>query len=301
MTEKTTKALIGIGVIGLAAYYYLNQQTEESTTLGGSGSFAGLGGLEEATGGALDNLAGTSESGISYNINLPEVDYSGLSNLINAPEAVEDSNTVITSKGDSEPVLTKKAATTAKDSTKAETSGSLSSSLAQVFGTEAQKTNERGDYYTTAAGGGAGAIKGQSLGQMALNLLTGKTASGKTVSSTLPTGASTAADPKYDLSGVDVKAVLEADKTKKEQMQTAINQTKIAAPSANPVTDVMSYLKSGGTLTNESTGATITAKTNTASSTTTKKQATTSTYKEGGQTKYKDASGKTHIVVKKKK
>ena len=236
--EKTIKSVIGIGAVSLAAYLAYTQLTgEESQSIGGSGTFSGLGGAESLT---EEGISGTSDSGVSYNINLPQVDTSGISALVSGGSSILDGGEVVTSGGSGDSVITgggevkvvssKKAAVNAGDSTKAETSGSLSSSLAQVFGTPAQKTNERGDYYTTAAGGGAGAIKGQSLGQMALNILTGKTSSGKSVPSSLPTGAYTASDPKYDLTGVDVKGILQADKTKKDAMTAAISQTKIAAP-----------------------------------------------------------------------
>lgn len=304
--EKTIKSAIGLGAVGIAAYLAYTQLfgAAENTTIGGSGSFSGLGGAESLTD---EGISGQSESGVSYNINLPQVDTSGISALMSGGSSILDSGdsgasgssggSVITGAGEIPIVTSKKSAVVSGDSTKAETSGSLSSSLAQVFGTEAQKTNERGDYYTTAAGGGAGAIKGKSLGEMALNLLTGKTASGASVSGSLPTGASTASNPAYDLSGVDVKAVLAADQAKKAQMSTAISQTKIGA--YTPVSDPLQALKDSGivkqTYNPSSTPSTTTT-------TTTKKAATsTATYKEGGQTKYKDASGKVHIVVNKKK
>lgn len=302
--EKNTKSIIGIGLLGLAAYWAYTQFTgEEEITIGGSGSFTGLGGAGETRGetGLLDNIAGTSDSGVSYNINLPSVDTGMIESILNQPTA-SNGEAVITS---SPTAPTKKeAVTTSKPAT---SSGgildSIAGSLSQVFGTESQKTNERGDYYTTAAGGGAGAVKGLSLGEQALNLLSGKTASGKTIGdATLPTGATTATDSRYDLSGLsksDLQKIVEADKTKKEEQAAAIAQTKIAAPKPTSTIDILSYLKSGGTLTNISTGATITGKTSSSSNVT--KKAAYSTYKEGGQTKYKDASGKVHIVANKSK
>ena len=277
--EKQTKSLIGVGLIGLAAYWAYNQlQGEEATTIGGSGSFTGLGGSESGAEG-IGDLTGTSDSGINYNINLPTVDTSPIEALISSPTV--SSNGAIATTAET-PVLTKKeSVSTPSDSAKSGGTGilnSLSTSLSQVFGTESQKTNERGDYYTTAAGGGAGAIKGQSLGEMAINLLSGKTASGQTVKSEpLPTGASTASNPKYDLSGLtksDLQSIVQADKTKKEQQAAAIAQTKIAAPSN---VDPLQALKDSGIVKSTYNPS---SSSSSASSTTTKKEATTSTAKK---------------------
>jgi len=269
--EKTIKTVIGLGAVGIAAYLaYAQLSGEEGTSIGGSGTFSGLGGAESLT---EEGISGTSDSGVSYNINLPQVDTSGISALISGGSSILDGGEVVTSGGSGDSVITgageikavasKKAAVSAGDTTKAETSGSLSSSLAQVFGTEAQKTNERGDYYTTPAGGGAGAIKGQSLGQMALNILTGKTSSGKSVSSSLPTGASTA-DSGYTIpSSSELKSIFAADTAKKEAMAAAISQTKIAAPVQTNLTPYEQLQASG--LLKSSSGS--------SSSTTTKKEA----------------------------
>lgn len=269
-TEKTVKSVIGLGAVGLAAYLAYSQLSgEESTSLGGSGAFSGLGGGETLT---EEGISGTSDSGVSYNINLPQVDTSGISALISGGSSILDGGdsgasgtgeTVITGAGDIKTATSKKLAATAGDNTKAETSGSLSSSLAQVFGTPAQRTNERGDYYTTAAGGGAGAIKGQSLGEIALNILSGKTSSGKSVSSSLPTGASTADSDYVIPSSSELKSIFAADTAKKEAMATAISQTKIAAPVQTNLTPYEQLQASG--LLKSSSGS--------ASATTTKKEA----------------------------
>jgi hypothetical protein len=297
--EKTIKSAIGLGAVGLAAYLAYTQLTgEENTSLGGSGSFSGLGGAESLT---EEGISGTSDSGIAYNINLPQVDTSGIEALISggsiSPSTSEDKTvtSVITGAGESAATLTKKAASSAGASpAKAETSGSLSSSLAQVFGTQAQKTNERGDYYTTAAGGGAGQIKGLSLGEMALNLLSGKTASGQSSKSeALPTGATTANSGYNIPSSSELKSIFAAETAKKEAMTQAISKTKIGA--YTPVSDPLQALKDSGIVKKDYNPSSPTA------SQPTTKKASTGTYKEGGQTKYKDASGKTHIVVKKKK
>lgn len=268
--EKTIQSVIGIGAVSLAAYLaYTQLSGEESQSIGGSGAFSGLGGGESLT---EEGISGTSDSGVSYNINLPQVDTSGISALVSGGSILDggevvtsggSGDSVITGAGDIKPVSSKKSAVTAGDSTKAETSGSLSSSLAQVFGTPAQRTNKRGDYYTTPAGGGAGAIKGQSLGEIALNILSGKTSSGKSVSSSLPTGASTA-DSGYTIpSSSELKSIFAADTAKKEAMATAISQTKIAAPVQTNLTPYEQLQASG--LLKSSSGS--------ASATTTKKEA----------------------------
>lgn len=246
-TGNTLKTVIGLGAVGVAAYLAYSQLTKtDSETIGGSGAFSGLGGGESLT---SEGLTGTSDSGINYNISLPAVDTSGISQFISGGGSILDEsedtggNSIITGGGEIVQAVTKKAATSAGDSTKSETSGSLSSSLAQVFGTQAQRTNERGDYYTTAAGGGAGAIKGKSLGEMFIDSVK-KVTSSEGVDTKIYTGASTATQSKYDLTGVDVKGILQTDKTKKEEMEKAISQTKIAA--YTPVSDPLQALKDSG-------------------------------------------------------
>jgi hypothetical protein len=244
--EKAIKSVIGLGAVAVAAYLAYNQLAggeEESQLIGGSGAFTGLAGGETLTEGGLEEIAGTSDSGISYNINLPKVDTSGIEAFISSPVAASNGDLVKTTSEPaiSEPILTKKAATIAQDNSKAETSGSLSSSLAQVFGTPTQKTNVRGDYYTTAAGGGAGAIKGKSLGASFIDAVK-KVTSSEGVDTKIYTGASTATQ--NDLSGDDLKSIFAADKAKKEQMQTEISKTKIGA--YKPVSDPLQALKDSG-------------------------------------------------------
>ena len=296
--DKTMKTVIGLGAVGIAAYLAYAQLTaDDSQTIGGSGSFSGLGGGESLT---EEGVSGTSDSGIAYNINLPEIDTSGIEALMSggniSPSASQDKSvsSIITGAGEVSTVLPKKTATSSGLSTTAsETSGSLSSSLGQVFGTQAQKTNERGDYYTTAAGGGAGAIKGLSIGEQVINLLGGKTASGKSSSSYLPSGASTASKSL----GLTTENIKQIAQTKKEQ-EAAIAKTKIAAPTANKaITDVSAYLKSGGTFTNTSTGAVIGGKSSGSSQPTTKKQAVSSSSikRQGGSG---TGEGKVRIIRK---
>jgi hypothetical protein len=291
--EKQTKSLIGIGLLGVAAYWaYTQLSGEEETTIGGSGSFTGLGGGETGAQGALDNLTGTSDSGIAYNINLPSVDTGLVESILNEPTS--GSGDLVTSPVT--PTATKKEAVSSSKPTTSSGGGildSIATSLSQVFGTESQKTNERGDYYTTAAGGGAGAIKGQSLGEMALNLLSGKTASGKSVDATLPTGASTASNPAYDLSGLtksDLQKIVETDKAKKEEQAAAIAQTKIAAPTNTSASDIMSYLNSGGVLVNNDTGATISKKAATSTPSSSSSSSSSSSKKSSNTVSLSEAS-----------
>jgi hypothetical protein len=257
-TEKTVKTLIGLSAVGVAAYLAYSQLTgNNEETIGGSGAFSGLGGGESLT---SEGITGTSEGGINYNISLPAVDTSGISQFISGGDSVlNDSGSsggesIITGGGEIPAVVTKKAATTSGDSTKSETSGSL----AQVFGTQAQRTNERGDYYTTAAGGGAGAIKGKSLGEMFIDSVK-KVTSSEGVDTKIYTGASTATNNKVSTEGIQA-----ALKAKKEQDQ-AISQTKIGA--YTPVSNPLQALKDSGI---------VKSTYNPNSSTTTKKEAVTS-------------------------
>jgi hypothetical protein len=242
-TEKTVKTLIGLSAVGVAAYLMYNQLSgKDEETIGGSGAFSGLGGGEGLT---EEGISGTSDSGINYNISLPTPDTSAIERIISggtiSPTATdtktEGGDSFITGGGEITPFVSKKAATTAGNADKAETSGSLSASLAQVFGTTAQRTNERGDYYTTSAGGGAGAVKGKSLGEMFIDKVKSVTSS-EGVDAKIYTGATTAYKSPVTAEGIE--AVL---KTKKEQ-DAAISQTKIGA--YKPVDNPLQALKDSG-------------------------------------------------------
>jgi len=231
MDKQKVGAIAGLGLVAAIGYYlYASTQTEE-TTIGGSGSFTGLGGSEGLLTGDNAALAGTSDSGINYNISLPPVDTSGIANLLSEPISGASSN-VVSSPKETE-VVSKKSVSSGTPSGRtagsSKTLDSLAGSLGQVFGTPAQRTNERGDFYTTAAGGGAGAITGKSLGEQVFNLLTGKTAEGKSVNGALPTGASTQS------SGINLpsSSQLKEIASKKQAMEASISQTKIAAPKPN--------------------------------------------------------------------
>ncbi|ATB56191.1 hypothetical protein [Methanosarcina spherical virus] len=229
--DRKSKAIIGVGVIAAAYLYMSGSKTED---VGSGGNFGGLGG-----GGTLEGFEGVTDSGTPYNISFPAVDPSPIIKMINDP-VISGSNEVIKTNPEI-PIdtTTKKSALTS--STPKETDGSLSSSLAQVFGTESQKTNDRGDYYATSAGGGAGAIKGKSIGETVIGFLTDSYKESKTAASKLPTGASTSTQ--YTLPS-NVGDLLKADQTKKASMQEAINQTKIGA--YTPVSDPLQALKDSG-------------------------------------------------------
>jgi hypothetical protein len=223
--DKKSKAIIGVGVIAATAYLIsMNKTGEESF---GGGNFGGLGG------GGLESIEGVTDSGTPYNISFPAVDPTPIIKLIDQPVSSGTSGgdsdliTTVTEKV-STPTTTKKSALSQD---RIEQSGSFTTSLAQVFGAENQKTNVRGDYYTTPAGGGAGAIKGKSIGEMVTGFLSQSYKASKTEAAMLPTGASTAVDPKYSISA-DAIAALQAEQANKAQLQETIEKFKIATYSS---------------------------------------------------------------------
>jgi hypothetical protein len=219
--DKKSKALIGVGVIAATAYLISMNKTGEEGF--GGGNFGGLGG------GGLESIEGVTDSGTPYNISFPSVDPTPIIKLIDQPVSSGTSGgdsdliTTVTEKV-STPTTTKKSALSQD---RIEQSGSFTTSLAQVFGAENQKTNERGDYYTTPAGGGAGAIKGKSIGEMVTGFLSQSYKASKTEAAMLPTGASTAVDPKYSISA-DAIAALQAEQANKAQLQETIDKFNIA-------------------------------------------------------------------------
>lgn len=219
--DKKSKAIIGVGVIAATAYLISMNKSSEQTF--GSGNFGGLGG------GGLESVEGVTDSGTPYNITFPEIDPSPIIKLIDQPvssgrsDGESDLITTVTEKV-STPTTTKKSALIED---RKEQSGSFTTSLAQIFGTEDQKTNVRGDYYTTPAGGGAGAIKGKSIGEIVTGFLSQSYEKSKTYATNLPTGASTAVDPKYSISE-DVITALQAEQVRKAQIQEAIDKFNIA-------------------------------------------------------------------------
>ena len=229
--DNRGKAIIGIGVIAAAYLYMSGAKTED---IGSGGNFGGLGG-----GGSMEGIEGITDSGTPYNISFPAVDPSPIIKMMSDPVSSGSDEVIKTATETLNEPTTKKSALTSSNAK--ETNGSISSSLAQVFGTETQKTNDRGDYYTTSAGGGAGAIKGKSIGETVIGFLSDSYKGSKTEAAKLPTGASTATQ--YTLPS-NVGDLLKADQTKKAQMQDAINQTKIGA--YTPISDPVQALKDSG-------------------------------------------------------
>lgn len=235
--DKKSKALIGVGVIAATAYLIsMNNKSTEQTF--GSGNFGGLGG------GGLESIEGVTDSGTPYNITFPQIDPSPIIKLIDQPVSsgrVDEDGDVITTVTEkvSTPTTTKKSALSQD---RIEQSGSFTTSLAQIFGTEDQKTNIRGDYYTTPAGGGAGAIKGKSIGEMVTSFLSQSYEKSKTYASNIPTGATTAVDPKYSISS-DAIAALQAEQARKAEIQEAIDKFNIATYSSGSGSGVKETLQ----------------------------------------------------------
>ena len=229
--DRKSKAIIGVGVIATAYLYMSGAKTED---IGSGGNFGGLGS------GGLEELSGETDSGIPYNISFPSIDPSPIFSIMNEPPG---GNTVVTPDNETPDVETpiKPKKESVIPSNIQEQDGSLPSSLGQVFGTELQKTNERGDYYTTSAGGGAGAVKGKSLGEMFVDTVK-KVTSPKGVDTKIYTGTSTA--NQSTIGDIDVKTVLQLDATKKAAQMEAISQTKIAAPTK--ITNPLQELKDSG-------------------------------------------------------
>ena len=270
--DKKAKVIIGIGALA-ATYFMLSSSNSED--VGGSGNFGGLGS------GGVEELAGETDSGIPYNISFPSIDPSPIFSIMNEP-AKTGGSTVVTSDVET-PILTKKESVVSSQ----EQDGSLASSLAQVFGTQAQKTNERGDYYTTSAGGGAGAVKGKSLGEMFIDTAK-KVTSSKGVDTKIYTGASTASQA--TIGDIDVKSVLQSDATKKASQMVAIKDTKIASPVK--ITNPLQELKDSG-IVKSSSGSSN-------SITTTKKAASSSSSSSGIKRQGGSGTGESKVKIVRK-
>lgn len=281
--DKKSKTIIGIGAV-VAAYVML--AGTKSDDVGGSGNFGGLGS------GGVEELSGETDSGIPYNISFPAIDPSPIFSIMNEP-AKTGGNTVVTSDTET-PIKTKKESLTKTkkesltSSDSIEKDGSLASSLAQVFGTESQKTNDRGDYYTTSAGGGAGAIKGKSLGEMFIDTAK-KVTSSKGVDTKIYTGASTASQK--TIGDIDVKSVLQSDATKKASQIEAIKDTKIGAPAK--ITNPLQELKDSGIVKSSSESS--------KSITTTKKTASSSSSSSSIKRQGGSGTGESKVKIVKKK
>jgi len=272
--DKKAKVIIGIGALA-ATYFMLSSSNSED--VGGSGNFGGLGS------GGIEELSGQTDSGIPYNISFPSIDPSPIFSIMNEP-AKTGGNTIVTSDAET-PIKTKKESVISSNIQ--EQDGSLASSLAQVFGTESQKTNERGDYYTTSAGGGAGAVKGKSLGEMFVDTVKNVTTS-KGKDTKIYTGASTASQA--TIGNIDVKSVLQSDATKKASQMEAIKDTKIAAPVK--ITDPLQELKDSG-IVKSSSGSSK-------SITTTKKTASSSSSSSGIKRQGGSGTGESKVKIVRK-
>lgn len=179
---KNQKILAGVGAL---AGILLLTQSDEQAYGGGSGAFGGGFGGDGSIG--ETGVSGVSDSGTPYQFNFPTPDTSWVSSFM-APSA---SGSVMP---ESSPVITPKKESTAMISTSSGTSGSsggLTSSLAQIFGTPSQRVDERGDAITSPSGGGSGAIKGESLGTKVINAVKDAFAAEKDPANQTPTGAST--------------------------------------------------------------------------------------------------------------
>lgn len=227
MDKQKVGAIAGLGLVAAIGYYLYASTQTEVTTIGGSGSFTGLGGSEGLLTGGNAALAGTSDSGINYNIALPAVDTSGIANLLSAP----------ISGAPDEQLMPKKA--------------TLASEFIPTTLTseEAKRLAESSQAAAAIAEGGYG----------------------KTLFSPIKSSSSV-----INLPSSSQLNEITSKKEASAQAAAAIAESgygkTLFSPVATPNTSVSSS-----------------------------KKAATTTYKEGGQTKYKDASGKVHIVVKSKK
>lgn len=260
MDKQKAGAIAGLGLAAIVGYYLYAGGQEEETTIGGSGSFSGLGGSEGLLTGQDTKVAGTSDSGINYNINLPEIDTSGLQNILNEPISGSQ-NVPLSPTKDPSIATSKKEAVTPSTTQVTKSSGgfldSLSSSLGQVFGTQAQRTNERGDYITTAAGGGAGEIKGESLGTQFLNLLSGKTASGEKTVSALPTGASTASSNLGVSEAIQAIKANEGSKSSSSSKKASVGSDSRYVGKTYKSSDIVSRIKSNSSSSSKKSGSTV--------------------------------------------
>jgi len=179
---KNQKILVGVGA--LAGILFLTQSDEQAYG-GGSGAFGGGFGGDGSIG--ETGVSGVSDSGTPYSFNFPTPDTSWVSSFM----APSTSGSVMT---EPTPVITPKKESASMISTSSGTSGSsggLTSSLAQIFGTPSQRVDERGDAITSPSGGGSGAIKGESLGTKFINAAKNAFAAEKDPANRTPTGAST--------------------------------------------------------------------------------------------------------------
>ena len=181
MDQNKIIKVAAVAAVGLLAFNFLGKGAEEET-IGGSGSFGGFGG-----GGVEETLAGNGgeSPAPSFNITFPEVP------AFNPP-----------SGGDSFFI--------APDSSN---SNSSTGGTPEATDDRLVSTVENTPKKVSGGGGGGGAVQGDSLGSTLIKLITAPSAPSYPHSGT-------DSNSKYDLTGVDVKSVLEAN-TKKEAAMAA--------------------------------------------------------------------------------
>ena len=194
--DKNKALKVGaLAAAGLLAFNFLGKGSEEET-IGGSGSFGGFGGggIEETIG---DDIA---ETAAPFNITFPEIP------TFNIPSGSGDSFIIPDSSSfgtGGTPEATDSSLVSTPENTPKK---AITSALLPAY-------DSRGDAISSG-GGGSGAIKGDSLGSKFIKLITA------TPSAPSYPYSGTASNSKYDLTGVDVKSVLEAN-TKKEAAMAA--------------------------------------------------------------------------------
>jgi len=211
MDTKSKQKMIGIGAIGLVAYYLYSSGAAASSDSSGSFGTTGGGGVISEEG-----VEATTEDGTAYNITFPETDYSSLTSLLTSAGATDTTKkeSAIAKSTASTPVSytpgTSTSVSSNPDSSNVKTSSS--GGISSLLGTSYNASGDAVSY----GGGGAGAVKGESIGSTVLGYLTADPVLDK---SSLSSGTST--DSPYSLEGVDVASivgngVVTSNPTKKE-------------------------------------------------------------------------------------
>ena len=272
MDQTKIIKVAAVAAVGLLAFSFLGKGSEEET-IGGSGSFGGFGGggTEETIG------ADIAEAAAPFNITFPEIPTFNIPSGSGDSFIIPDSSSFSTG-GTPEATDNSLVSTVENTPKKVITSSSYDS---------------KGDA-ASYSGGGSGAIKGDSLGSKLIKLITAPATVDKETFS-----SGTSSNKAYDLTGVDVKGIL-ASNTKKEAAMAATVPSYLTQASVdyNKNTTFEQQLKDSGLLKSSSSKTSSNSKTSSTKSTVTKKAANTASYKEGGQTKYKDDSGKVHVKMK---
>lgn len=283
--SKTTKTVIGLSALGALTYYLY-----ESGALGvesSSGSFGSSGGGGVSLGEEGLGVSGESDSGTPYNINFPSPDTSEIIKFITGGDTAGDTKKDIVTT--SEPVTTSSAG--------GETSGGgLVSSLLSVLGIgDTDKTKKA----TTISGMISEGISNDNVTQEDLNNMSSLGVITNIITHPLDAFDRVTSSESKGLASIDVAAVEgKSDgsllgnikeygiidvalgkvgssagsnasggggggaSTKKAELTTPeqLAPTSVKAPTNTGSSDLMSYLNSGGVLTNTSTGATISKK-----------------------------------------